>query len=146
MSQRMKQLLAQAGILDLPICYDEDVYCLGYTILQLMTGATPQNAFRNCKQIIAKCSLRYSTKLIWLIQQMIEENPMKRITFERLRIKLKADEEDIINQEIEQYKIHHEKQSLITHESMVTIPRKETSPHIYSSKIKRRLLDNEQNT
>lgn len=58
--------------------------------------------------MIEKCQGRYSEKLIFLVKSMIQENPSKRITLEKLRTKLKSDESEIIREEMLNFKINKE--------------------------------------
>ena len=80
---------------------DEDVYCLGFVIMYLMTGLYPQFNITKyeIKSLIIDCFSSYSKKLVRLVQAMTEELPTHRIQLKILREKLKEDERKIIIEE-----------------------------------------------
>ena len=77
----MRQLALNAEVVDLPTAIDEDVFCLGFTILSLMTGLSFNICFSSYSKLLVKCRENYSDKLLSLVSEMIEPDPKKRINF-----------------------------------------------------------------
>ena len=84
----------------------EDIYCLGYVILYLMTNFYPENCLTNLEilNLANSCLSFYSKKLIRITQNLIEENKSKRMSLKSLRERLKSEEKNIILEEQSEYK------------------------------------------
>ena len=84
----------------------EDIYCLGYVILYLMTNFYPENCLTNLEilNLVNSCLSFYSKKLIRITQNLIEENKSKRMSLKSLRERLKSEEKNIILEEQSEYK------------------------------------------
>lgn len=54
---------------------DEDVYCLGYVCLAMMTGLDTLHIKKNIHGCLLEVQARYSHKLLNLVKPMIQEEP-----------------------------------------------------------------------
>ena len=77
--------------LDLDTILQEDIYCLGYVILYLMTNFYPEHSLSSADiaNLLKVSSTIFSKKLLRLTQTMIEETTKNRITLKTLRDRLK---------------------------------------------------------
>jgi hypothetical protein len=104
MSEHLARALARGEFVNIANACDEDMYCLGYLVLEMMTGTPGTQAQKNvglALEVAGKC---YSKKLVGLVKSMVEEVPERRFTLDKLRFKIKMEEEEIMRQEMADYK------------------------------------------
>jgi hypothetical protein len=67
----------------------------------MMNGEITHTEIKKNSQLVLEKLIRvYSKKLVNIVRLMIEEIPEKRLTLEKLRFKLRMEEEEIMKQEM----------------------------------------------
>lgn len=80
MSDYLKIRIGRGENIHASLAFDEDIYCLGYSILYMMTGYPQLQIKQNMHSVLGEVGKRYSEKLINLVRSMIEENPRRRMS------------------------------------------------------------------
>ena len=71
MSDYLKIRIGRGEYINTSLAFDEDIYCLGYAILYMMTGYSQFQIKQNLHSVFAGLAKRYSEKLISLVRSMI---------------------------------------------------------------------------
>jgi hypothetical protein len=67
MSEHLARTLARGEAVNLANAYDEDVYCLGYLVIEMMTGIPGVHSQKNLGLALERAAQGYSKKLVNLV-------------------------------------------------------------------------------